>query len=172
MLAILLALGMFGFGLAGGIMGLGSDSVTGTEAVGDAAGDANATGGAPHHHGGGCAPDGMREQRSCERGMFNESYANNTTRPDWRTADLDGDGIADCEDPDDDGDGINDTQDQFPHDHDNDGIPDYMDTDDDNNGVLDVNETTGYVGNATAPAWWMGPLMGPHGGCHRHMMHP
>jgi len=60
--------------------------------------------------------------------------------------DLDNDGIANCEDPDDDGDGINDTEDEYPHDHDNDGIPDGRDDDDDNDGIPD-DEDDDYVGN-------------------------
>ena len=61
-------------------------------------------------------------------------------------ADLDGDGIPNCEDPDDDADGINDTVDQYPHDHDNDGIPDHRDDDDDNDGISDAEDDY-YVGN-------------------------
>ena len=64
----------------------------------------------------------------------------------FMNGDLDNDGIANCEDPDDDGDGINDTQDEFPHDHDNDGIPDGRDDDDDNDGIPD-SEDDDYVGN-------------------------
>lgn len=64
--------------------------------------------------------------------------------------DLDGDGIANCEDIDDDGDGINDTLDEGPHDHDNDGIVDFEDDDDDNDGILDVDDDY-YVGNDTLP---------------------
>jgi hypothetical protein len=60
--------------------------------------------------------------------------------------DLDGDGIPNCEDPDDDGDGINDSEDEYPHDHDNDGIPDGRDDDDDNDGIPD-SEDDDYVGN-------------------------
>ena len=64
--------------------------------------------------------------------------------------DLDNDGIADCEDPDDDGDGINDTQDEYPHDHDNDEIPDWKDADDDNDGINDTEDDE-YVGNCSKP---------------------
>jgi hypothetical protein len=60
--------------------------------------------------------------------------------------DLDGDGIPNCEDPDDDADGITDSEDEYPHDHDNDGIPDGKDEDDDNDGILD-SEDDDYVGN-------------------------
>lgn len=65
------------------------------------------------------------------------------------TMDLDNDGIANCEDPDDDSDGLNDTSDEYPHDHDNDGIPDCKD-DDDNDGINDTEDDT-YVGNCSKP---------------------
>lgn len=66
------------------------------------------------------------------------------------TMDLDNDGIANCEDPDDDADGINDTKDEYPQDHDNDGIPDRKDDDDDNDGIPDVDDDE-YVGNCSKP---------------------
>jgi hypothetical protein len=66
------------------------------------------------------------------------------------TMDLDNDGIANCEDPDDDADGLNDTLDEYPQDHDNDGIPDRMDDDDDNDGIPD-SEDDYYVGNNSKP---------------------
>ncbi len=68
-----------------------------------------------------------------------------------RTFDLDGDGVPNCEDPDDDADGILDVDDEFPVDHDNDGLRDVQDDDDDNNGILDVDEVDGYVGNTPDP---------------------
>lgn len=54
--------------------------------------------------------------------------------------DLDGDGSADYDDPDDDGDGLPDVFDPFPMDTDNDGFSNGIDSDDDNDGVSDVNE--------------------------------
>ena len=65
------------------------------------------------------------------------------------TMDLDNDGIANMEDPDDDGDGIVDTEDEFPHDHDNDAIPDRRD-DDDNDEIPDAEDDE-YVGNCSRP---------------------
>jgi hypothetical protein len=66
------------------------------------------------------------------------------------TMDMDSDGIANCEGPDNDADGINDTFDEYPFDHDNDGIPDFRDDDDDNDGIPDA-EDDGYVANCTKP---------------------
>ena len=54
--------------------------------------------------------------------------------------DTDGDGLADCHDPDDDGDGINTALEFIDGDSDGDGIPNHLDTDDDNNGVLTIDE--------------------------------
>ncbi|MEO7659744.1 MAG: hypothetical protein ABIV48_09030, partial [Pyrinomonadaceae bacterium] len=60
--------------------------------------------------------------------------------------DTDGDGQADCTDPDDDNDGVLDANDAFPLDPnesvdtDNDGIGNNADPDDDNDGVLDEND--------------------------------
>ena len=76
--------------------------------------------------------------------------------------DLDGDGIANCEDPDDDGDGITDTEDEYPHDHDNDGIPDGRDDDDDNDGIPDTEDDE-YVGNPPELPPRNGPRKGQNG---------
>ncbi len=82
----------------------------------------------------------------CKGGLGKQMHEERLER--FQTADLDSDGIPDCEDPDDDGDGINDSVDDYPHDHDNDGIPDHRDDDDDDDGILD-SEDDEYVGNTS-----------------------
>jgi hypothetical protein len=85
----------------------------------------------------------------CEtKEIFNERKLD--MRMAQETGDLDTDGTANCEDPDDDDDGINDTLDEYPHDHDNDGVPDPRDEDDDNDGIPD-EEDDEYVGNCSRP---------------------
>lgn len=70
--------------------------------------------------------------------------------------DSDGDGLADCYDPDDDNDGVGTIEESVPigdtngdgvgdyQDTDGDGIPDYRDPDDDNDGTPTIDEIPGY----------------------------
>ena len=203
----MLAIGLFGFGIASGILAC-DDGVIGGVSAGDGTDATNGTAGTdPCGHGNHSAPDTgngshMREMmrhrphggNGCGPGPGINGTADNASPPQpprrhheggpiagpgvngtanatqvWQAImalDLDGDGIADLQDPDDDGDGINDTQDLFPHDHDNDGLPDAIDPDDDNDGVLDADDAD-YVASADAAWFWMGHGMARSGGGHK-----
>jgi Bacterial Ig domain/Bacterial Ig-like domain len=64
-----------------------------------------------------------------------------STKFDLSLYDTDGDGLPNCQDPDDDNDGVL-TINEINKDTDNDGIKDYLDPDDDNDGILTRHEDT------------------------------
>jgi hypothetical protein len=68
-----------------------------------------------------------------------DGVPNSVECPNGTSPDTDGDGLADCNDPDDDGDYLQ-TWDESKGDTDGDGLPDYLDEDDDNDGELTRDE--------------------------------
>ncbi len=95
--------------------------------------------------GAGAAAEGCNGIDDNCNGATDENFAN-----------LDGDELADCMDPDDDGDGLADGQDDCPLaadpsqvDHDQDGLGDLCDPDDDNDKVLDVEDDCPLAANLT-----------------------